>query len=191
MKPGYIDITDVPLAALVRAAYSASRQQGLGLFDLNGASGGLSDDQVAALISRSVDDPTMAISMDYVNGRSVKFHVKRFGDRLGIWHKWYDHSEGQLRALLDQVEIGAGALDRTKAAYDAENDRLRRIALEFLSSRGGVVLQDRGVRKVTVPVDDVPKEVDEGLGVLAYIDDAVTQEYREDGITEWRLKSTV
>lgn len=191
MKPGYIDVTDVPLAALIRAAYSPSRQQGLGLFDLSGASGGLTDDEVAALISRSIDDPMMAVSMDYVNGRSVKFHVKRFGDRLGIWHRWYDHSESQLGALLDQVGLGAGALDRAKAAYDAENDRLRRIALEYLSSRGGVVLQDRGLRKVTVPVDDVPKDVDEGLAVLAYVDGAVTPKYRSDGITEWRLKSTV
>lgn len=189
MQPGYIDVTDVDRSAMVRAAYAASRQQGLGLLDLSGAQGGLSDERVAAIIARSADDPMMAISMDYEQGRSVKFKVRRFGERLGIWHKWYDHSDDQLRALLDQVGVGSAALDAAKAAYDAENDRVRRIALDYLAERGGVVLQDRGIRTVTVVVDDVPKDVDAGLAVLAYHDDVMTQEYRDDGVTEWRLKS--
>ena len=55
MKPGFIDVTDVPLEALARAAYEPSMQQGLGVFDQRGKAD-LSDEIVAAWLVARLDN---------------------------------------------------------------------------------------------------------------------------------------
>ncbi len=186
MRPGYIDVTEVPLEQLVRAAYDPSRQQGLGVFDPSGRDE-ISDEVVNEIIERGRTDPMCAIGMDYVNGRSVKFHVNRFGDRLGIYHRWYDHSDDQLRALLERVGLEGKLVDEARASQKAREDEVAATAREFLQQRGGVAKQDRKLKRVPEPVEDFPEDVDEGLSVLRQRDRAVTDEYTPEGYTIWRL----
>jgi hypothetical protein len=72
---GKIDVTDVPLDTLVRAAYALSSPQGLGF--IHAKKGGLDDDTLAAILKRGEGDNWCAVFMDYVHGRSVKFNVHR------------------------------------------------------------------------------------------------------------------
>ena len=193
MKPGYIDVTDVPLETLVRAAYGPSRQHGLGCFDRAGWRD-LSEEQVAEIIDRnkpkelsdgSIYTPHVAVCMDYVNGRSIKFSVKRIGGRHVIHNRWYDHSDDELRDLLERVGIGRDVVDKARAAEDAHMAECKSLALTWLQDRGGEVKQDRGLRRVD-PVETIPDDVDSGLTLLL-AENAVTEKYVE-GYSVWSIK---
>jgi hypothetical protein len=96
MQVGQIEVTGVPLEALVRAAYRPSRPQGLGF--INYQDGDLTDAEVAEIIGRGNEHTP--ISMDYVKGRSCKFHVRRDGERLFIGTSWYDEHEHAKRRVF-------------------------------------------------------------------------------------------
>ena len=136
MRPGMIEVTGVPLADLVRAAYYPSRPQGLGVFHYQ--PGDLSDDEVAAIVERGKGDRMCAVSMDYVKGRSCKFTVSRAdGGKLFIKGRWYDHSDEDLRNLLLRVGLSTDLLDKARAEEFAYEQDCIAEALSFLMTRDG------------------------------------------------------
>lgn len=93
------------LADLIRGAYDMSVPVGLGF--LHAQPGSLTDDEIAAIIK-----PTgrIAASMDYVKGRQCKMTVFRDADgNLSINDSWYDHSDSQLRRLLEAIGVQVAA----------------------------------------------------------------------------------
>lgn len=110
MKDGYIKITGVDLVELVKAAYDESRPQGLGF--LHYQEGGLTDAEAQSLIR--VGHEYEPVTLDYLKGRSLKFHVRRDGDDLYIREDWYDHSHEQLARVLARVGIDHPAFSTPK-----------------------------------------------------------------------------
>lgn len=163
MRPGMIEVTGVPLEALVRAAYNPSRPQGLGHFHFQ--PGDLSDADVAAIVKRGEGDRMLAISMDYVNGRSCKFTVSRGeGGRLYIKNQWHDHGDGQLRALLTAVGLSPDLLAKARDEERQARDEALTAAKAFLQERGGTFEETRDNR------DSIPPKVLDGLLEGAYAD---------------------
>lgn len=183
---GMIDVTGVDLAALVRAAYAPSRQQGLGLFDMNGKRTGLPDEVVEEILERGRDDRLNAFSIDYLNGRSVKFHVRRAGDRLFIRNRWYDHSDGELMSLLEQVGLSGDLVQKARDEEDARRARVKAEAISYLKERGGEVRQNRGLKTMPTEDEKLPDDVEEGLWV-ALGDGSVSETYCDDGSSLWKL----
>jgi len=97
-----IDVTGVSLTELVKAAYDLSVPQGLGF--LHVLPGGLTDEEAEELVQ---EGDRIAVNMDYVHGRACKFMVRRDGDKLTISAPWYDHTDEQLRQLLERVGLPA------------------------------------------------------------------------------------
>lgn len=101
---GMIEVTGVNLRDLIQAVYAESKPQGLGF--LHARAGRLAEEEVDSILSH--DKGTWNVfSMDYVNGRSCKFHVQREDGRLWINERWYDHSQEQLQRVLDLVGVSA------------------------------------------------------------------------------------
>lgn len=98
-----IDITGVDLHKFVKEAYALSKPQGLGLMHFQ--EGALDDKTVEEILS--CGDSRIAASMDYVHGRAVKMVVFKKDDRLEIRDSWFDHSDSQLRQLLQAVQVCA------------------------------------------------------------------------------------
>jgi len=96
-----IDITGASLIRAAQCAYTLSAPQGLGF--LHFEEGGLSDNEAEGLIDGGCRH-NFPLSMDYVKGRSCKFHVYKKEGRLYIAKSWYDHTEEDLKTLL--VAIG-------------------------------------------------------------------------------------
>lgn len=90
-----VEITGCDLVAFIKKAYELSRVQGMGT--LHARPGSLSDDDAQAIISQRKEGP---ISIDYLHGRAVKLTIHRFGQRLVVGKRWFDHSQDELRELL-------------------------------------------------------------------------------------------
>ena len=88
---------DIDLLKLVKEAYDLSALQGLGF--LHFKEGSLSDEEAKAIVDRSANDRMCAVSMDYVNGRAVKFHISRRDGKLLVDDSWFDHSDSQYAEL--------------------------------------------------------------------------------------------
>lgn len=155
MRPGMIEVTGVPLEALVRAAYNPSRPQGLG--HLHFESGDLTDAEVAQILERGRGGQRFAVSMDYVKGRSCKFHVLRDGERLFIKNRWYDHGDELLRSLLSGVGLSPALVDKARAEEQAFRDESLAEAKAFLEEHGGSFEETAENR------DGIPEKVLEGL----------------------------
>lgn len=138
---GLIEVTGVDLRALVRAAYNPSRPQGLGIFAA-AARPDLDDKTVDEIVERGRNDRMLAISMDYVNGRSCKFQVKRAGDRLFIDRDWYDHSRQALGDLLEAVGLDRSLIDQAEADWNVFLEEDLNGALAQLRERGGAMDDD-------------------------------------------------
>jgi hypothetical protein len=127
----YIEIPADKLRDAVKLAFELSSPQGLGI--LHHRPGGLEDEAVDEIIGRE-GRGAIAASMDYVHGRSCKFHVYRGGeydnwdDKLYIPASWYDHGDWALEQLLTRigVEDAAGKIAAAQAAQEAENERWKR-----------------------------------------------------------------
>lgn len=94
----HIEISEVDLVLLVKTAFDLSVPQGMGF--LQAADEPLTDDEANEILASFKNDKFDAVSMDYVKGRAVKFHVIRSGDQLFIADTWYDHTDEQLKQLL-------------------------------------------------------------------------------------------
>lgn len=95
-----IDVTNVDMVKFVQKVYDLSRPQGMGVMHFQ--PGGLSDADATALIQ---DDGT--VSMDYIQGRACKMHVRSEDGKLTISDSWYDHTDDQLLSLLRHVGVCA------------------------------------------------------------------------------------
>lgn len=154
MRPGMIEVTGVPLADLVRAAYYPSKPLGLGVFHFQ--PGDLSDEDVAAIIECGKGDRMCAVSMDYVRGRSCKFTVSRAdGGKLFIKSRWYDHSDEDIRNLLLRVGLSPDLLTKARAEEDAYERECMAEALSFLMTRDGSFADKRQ--------NELPEKVSVGL----------------------------
>jgi hypothetical protein len=95
-----IDITNCDLRKVISAVYELSAPQGLGF--LNFTPKPLSDEQIDAILASGSE--RYPLDMDYVGGRSCKFHVRREANgRLTIPDRWYDHTGEQLRELCKVI----------------------------------------------------------------------------------------
>jgi hypothetical protein len=183
---GMIEVTGVDLAALVRAAYAPSRQQGLGHLDTNGRSSGLSDEVVSEILERGRADRMNAFSIDYLNGRSVKFHVRKSGDRLFILNSWYDHSDAELVSLLEQVGLAGDLITKAREEEAAHKSRVKDAAIAYLKERGGQFRENRGMRSMPTEAETLPEDIAEGI-YLAKYDGLVTETHGNDGCSLWKL----
>lgn len=108
---GFVDVTGIPLENIIRAAYSLSRQQGLGVYDTAGRHA-ITADVIDEIIKSGENGPQFAlISMDYVNGRAVKMTVGKFGERRVIQRRWFDHTDEDMRQFLTLIGIDENALE--------------------------------------------------------------------------------
>lgn len=102
-KSNMIDVTGVDLREVVRHAYELSQPQGLG--HLHYIPGPLSEDEVTKLLEGR--NPRAAelypVNLDYVKGRAVKLSITNEDGKLWMRDRWYDHSDYQLRELLQRV----------------------------------------------------------------------------------------
>lgn len=171
MKAGRIEVTGVPLESLVRAAYNPSRPQGLGVFAFQ--PGDLSDELVATIIERGSGDRMMAISMDYVQGRSCKFNVQRDCGRLFIRNQWYDHSDGQLRALLASVGLSPDLVDKAREEEARYIEAAIADATAFLKEHGGEYLEKHS--------EQLPDNILDGLIYGSNPGPAIKREWVDDG----------
>ncbi len=94
-----IEITRIDLVKFVQKVYDLSMPQGLGY--LHFQDGQLESEEAERIIDAWKDNKRMAVDMDYIKGRSCKMHVHKEGKKLWIQSSWYDHTESQLKELLE------------------------------------------------------------------------------------------
>lgn len=111
-----IDITGCNLRTLVAKAYELSTPQGLGFLHFTPKP--LSEGEIDAIIAQG--DARYAVDMDYVNGRSIKLHVRREGGKLTMPDSWYDHSDSQLDELCAALGVKRDTSPRTPAVQPAQ-----------------------------------------------------------------------
>lgn len=107
-----IDITGVDLRKFVKEVYDLSKPQGLGFLHFKDEP--LTDAEVDEIISGegSFIRSSVALGMDYINGRSCKMTVRKAeGGRLEINDRWYDHSDAALSELLKRVGVPVPAIN--------------------------------------------------------------------------------
>lgn len=154
---GQIEVTGVPLEAIVRAAYNPSRPQGLG--HLHFQAGDLTDEEVSAIIGRFADSSVTAVGMDYVKGRSVKMTVRKDKDgRHFIKNRWYDHGDSALREFLKAVGLDPALLDKARAEEEAHISACVQAAVEFLRNNDSRYVMGRNDSS-----DSLPPMVHDGL----------------------------
>lgn len=95
-----IDVTNCGMRKLIAKAYELSVPQGLGFLHFTPRP--LSDAEIDTIISHG-KGTNYPVSMDYVNGRSIKLHVMLKEGKLLIPDRWYDHSDPQLAELCDAI----------------------------------------------------------------------------------------
>jgi len=95
---------NVDMRLLIKTVYDLSKPQGLGFMHYN-ENDALTDEECDKIIDTFKDDKRLALSLDYLKGRSCKFHVNRIkdSDELEIYDKWYDHNDEQLATLLQKI----------------------------------------------------------------------------------------
>lgn len=99
-----IDITGVDLVKFAQKAYVLSMPQGLGFLHYTPAP--LSDEEAKKIVECSKGFVGgIVLSMDYVNGRACKMNVWEKNGKLHITDSWYDHTDDQLRRLLEAFHI--------------------------------------------------------------------------------------
>ena len=98
-----IKITGVDLVKFTQAVYELSRPQGMGFIHFK--SGGLSDEDAREIVNNSKPYGGNVLSMDYVHGRACKMNVFKEGNDLYIADSWYDHTDEQLKTLLQKFNI--------------------------------------------------------------------------------------
>lgn len=110
LKDVYI-IPQDKLVEVVKAAYDLSHPIGMGIIHYR--EGSLTDEQAQSLID--LDHKRHVVNMDYVVGRCVKMSVfkDQQTEQFFIHKSWYDHSNDDLKELLDRVGIEYDQADFT------------------------------------------------------------------------------
>jgi hypothetical protein len=122
----FIKLPRDKLPDAIKKAFELSRPQGLGF--IHHREGPLEEEAVQEIMSRGYN--RLLADMDYVHGRSCKFHVRQSEDDgfMLLDPSWYDHSDYQLDELLTSLGVENPAEAResaTKAreAFYAERDK--------------------------------------------------------------------
>lgn len=100
-----IEITGVDMAKFIKKAYDLSKPLGMGYFQYTPEP--LTDEEAQSLINKK--DPKIKCSLDYVKGRACKMTVHKEvegsllnkKERLFIRAPWFDHTDSQLKELLE------------------------------------------------------------------------------------------
>lgn len=103
---GHIDVTDIDPRLMIQTAYNGSRPQGLGL--LHYVPGDLDEATLDEIMERAEkDDPRGHVHIDYLRGRSMKFHIwnDRDAGRRYFNLDWYDHGRAATADLLSRVGL--------------------------------------------------------------------------------------
>jgi len=98
-----IDITGVDLVKFVQRVYDLSSPQGMGFMYFTPEP--LSVEEAREIIDSFKNDESVAVSLDYIKGRSCKMHVFKEGGKLQIHDNWYDHTDQQLKDLLSSTGV--------------------------------------------------------------------------------------
>lgn len=178
---GMIEVTGVDLRSMLRHAYRLSSPQGLGF--LHARDGELDDETVESIVSRDDGNKWTALSTDYVHGRSMKFHVRRYDERLYIQRQWYDHSRSQLAELLSSVGLSPDLIGKADAEWNEHLEREVDFTVRFLKDSGGSAVESYGS-----PEPDAFSEHATGFNE-AMTRGLVAREY-SDGKSIWALTST-
>ena len=96
-----IDITGVNLIWFIKKVYDLSVPQGLGF--LHFEENPLMGEEAKDILDTWKNDKKFALDMDYVKGRACKMTVFKEGEKLYINVPWYDHTDKQLKNLLESV----------------------------------------------------------------------------------------
>lgn len=148
---GYIDVTEIDPRLLVQVAYSGSRPQGLGF--LHAKPGGLDEETLNAIIKRSEESDYRRgeIDLDYLHGRSMKFHVRFEDGRRYLDLDWYDHGREATKRLLRECQLPDVEARITKAEaekdekdreWEARQDKAARLLVGMVAERGGHAHRD-------------------------------------------------
>jgi len=98
-----IEITGVDLVEFTKKVYELSVPQGLGILHFTDSL--LTTDEANNLINIFKKDNRIALNLDYVHGRACKMVVFKKEGKLFIRSSWYDHTNAQLKQLLDTFNI--------------------------------------------------------------------------------------
>lgn len=137
----HIAITGVDMRTFIMAVYELSKEVGMGQIMYRS---GLLDREMVELImaghrQRMEGGSPIVLHMDYVHGRACKMVVYREHDILYISSKWFDHSEEDLRKLLERCGIRRSL--SPEPAFDASN--LGGVSPnEEAMSQGGITMLD-------------------------------------------------
>jgi len=97
----YIEIPSDKLREAIAEAYNLSSPQGLGL--LHYREEPLDEQTIDEIMPKSGSDGN--IRMDYVHGRSCKFHIFHQEGKHYVRPHWYDHNFSQLERLLERLGV--------------------------------------------------------------------------------------
>jgi hypothetical protein len=129
---GLVEVTEVDQRELAKAAYAMSRPQGMGF--LHFTEGELDQATLNAIIEQADKFRGGCIDLDYVRGRSCKFHVRLHDGKRYVSINWYDHSVEEMSQLLRDCKVPDVEARIAKAIkgnterqleYDEENRRER------------------------------------------------------------------
>jgi hypothetical protein len=98
-----IKVDKLDMVKFVRDVYALSSPQGLGFFHFK--DGDLSEQEAKEMVDNYSEDKRIAISLDYINGRSCKMTIFRSETGYDLPDSWYDHSESQYNELLKRHGI--------------------------------------------------------------------------------------
>ena len=98
------------LIKFIKTVYDLSMPQGMGF--LHFIPKPLTDDEANNCIKDVKDQSDIAVNMDYVIGRSCKMVVFLEDNKdLVIRIPWYDHTDMQLKKLLDTMKVSYNEKD--------------------------------------------------------------------------------
>lgn len=97
---------NIDMIALIKKVYELSVPLGMGF--LHFMSAPMTDEHAKEILScQSEGFSGCILSLDYIQGRSCKFHVYKEKDGLYINDSWYDHTDAQFNELLKTFNIEA------------------------------------------------------------------------------------
>ena len=101
----HIKITGIDLRRLISAVYAESEPVGMGAFQAK--PGPIPNKLLESIVGTfKVQGTGCVLSMDYVLGRAVKFHIFR-DENQDLWVRkdWFDHNDLQLRRALREAGL--------------------------------------------------------------------------------------
>ena len=110
-----IEVNELDLAKFTQDVYELSTPQGLGFFQAK--EGGLEKEEAERIVSNFQEDTRIALSLDYVHGRSCKMTIwRKDDDGYKLNDSWYDHSESQYDELLSRHGVAREEIPVEKCA---------------------------------------------------------------------------